>query len=89
MLFHDYPAPCFRLCDMSHLENHPCPCCGHPTLDEPPPGTFTLCADCGWEDDPVQAADPDYHGGANRESLNEVREAYRLRSDAAGLHTAT
>jgi hypothetical protein len=34
----------------------------------------------------VQAADPDYRGGANRESLNETRKAYRLRSDAAGLH---
>jgi hypothetical protein len=87
-VFHDRPGPCLRLCDMSHSEKHPCPCCGHLTLPEPPPGTFALCTYCGWEDDPVPAADPDYRGGANGESLNESREAYRLRS-AAGLHIAT
>jgi hypothetical protein len=29
---------------------------------------------CGWEDDLVQTADPDYWGGANKQSLREVQE---------------
>jgi Cysteine-rich CPCC len=31
---------------------------------------------CGWEDDPVQLEDPDYRGGANRDSLREHRTAF-------------
>ena len=54
----------------------PCPCCRFFTLDEQPPGTYQICAMCGWEDDPVQFADPDYRGGANRPSLNEWRQAF-------------
>ena len=75
--------PGLRLGSMSLIEKQPCPCCGRPTLPELPSGTFAICSDCGWEDDPVQAAHPDYRGGANRESLNETRKAYRLRSGAA------
>lgn len=32
---------------------------------------------CFWEDDPVQAADPDFPGGANAPSLKEARENFR------------
>ena len=48
-----------------------CPCCGSQNITEP--GEFEICDVCGWEDDPVQAAAPDYRGGANRTSLNEAR----------------
>ncbi|MCB9892565.1 MAG: hypothetical protein H6832_01620 [Planctomycetes bacterium] len=39
-------------------------------------GTYEICDVCGWEDDPVQFADPDRRGGANKESLREAREHY-------------
>lgn len=58
-------------------ERFPCPCCAHLTLDEPPPGTWLICELCGWEDDPVQFADVNYDGGANRVSLRQAREFYR------------
>ncbi len=58
-------------------KRYACLCCGYLTLEEEPPGTYDICEVCGWEDDPVQAAHPDYEGGANRESLNQAREAFR------------
>jgi len=54
-----------------------CPCCGNLTLPLEPPGTFSLCEVCWWEDDPVQFADPDYEGGANAASLNQARELFK------------
>lgn len=54
----------------------PCPCCDSLTLPEPPPGTYFICPVCAWEDDPVQFANPDYVGGANRVSLAEARQNY-------------
>lgn len=53
----------------------PCPCCGNLTLSEP--GEYEICPVCQWEDDPVQGRDPDYAGGANKESLNECRARAR------------
>ena len=50
-----------------------CLCCGNATLAEKPPGTYIICYVCGWEDDPVQAEDPKYAGGANKMSLEEAR----------------
>lgn len=50
-----------------------CWCCGQDTLVEEPTGTYEICGNCGWEDDPVQSADPDYEGGANRLSLRKFR----------------
>ncbi len=55
-------------------QRYACPCCGYLTLQSQPPGSFELCPVCDWEDDSVQFADPDYEGGANRESLNVARE---------------
>jgi len=52
-----------------------CPCCGAPTLGER--CAFEICSRCGWEDDPTQAADPDYAGGANAHSLNDARAAWK------------
>jgi hypothetical protein len=54
-----------------------CPCCEARTLKVR--GAYEICSRCGWEDDPVQAADPDFRGGANRESLNEARAAWRAK----------
>lgn len=53
-----------------------CPCCGYLTLAERPPGTYDICELCGWEDDSVQFADASYRGGANVDSLSEVRSSY-------------
>ncbi|MBR1270839.1 hypothetical protein JQ629_25520 [Bradyrhizobium sp. AUGA SZCCT0222] len=50
----------------------PCPCCRSSVVSEP--GNYEICQVCGWEDDPVQAADPDYAGGANELSLNQYRD---------------
>ena len=55
---------------------YPCPCCDRLTLTEAPTGTFAICESCGWEDDNVQFCDPDYAGGANRESLREARRGF-------------
>ena len=61
-------------------DRHPCPCCGFRTItdDRVPPGTYFICPVCGWEDDPVKFDDPDYRGGANDDSLNEVRAAFEV-----------
>ncbi len=61
---------------MMHDLYFPCPCCGHFTLSEMPPGTYEICPICNWEDDEVQFKDPTYKGGANTESLNEARKRY-------------
>ena len=53
-----------------------CPCCGHRTLDELPPGTHNICEVCFWEDDAVQFSDPDYERGANTLSLRQAAANY-------------
>ncbi|MFH1356362.1 MAG: CPCC family cysteine-rich protein [bacterium] len=58
----------------SAKEKYPCPCCENKTLDEKAPGTFEICPLCFWEDDNIQAKDPDYTGGTNDVSLNQARE---------------
>ena len=62
--------------DNIYMKRYACPCCGNLTLDEEPPGTWLICEICWWEDDPVQFADPDFRGGANRVSLNEARSYF-------------
>lgn len=52
-----------------------CPCCGQPTITKV--GCYGICDLCGWEDDPVQSANPDYPGGANQNSLLQARDAWR------------
>lgn len=54
-----------------------CPCCGYYTFLEEPTGNYDICPVCYWEDDPIQAEDPDYEGGANTVSLNKARENYK------------
>jgi len=42
----------------------------------PERGGYDICPVCFWEDDNVQAEDPDYAGGANHVSLNEARRNF-------------
>jgi hypothetical protein len=53
-----------------------CPCCGYISLDIEPPGTFTICDVCNWEDDTVEFNNPDYEGGANGYSLRQSQYKY-------------
>ncbi len=46
-------------------------------MSEPGYGTFNICPVCWWEDDNVQAADPDYQGGANGLSLRDARSNFQ------------
>jgi len=57
--------------------SYPCPCCGAKALSEP--GVYEICKICGWEDDPTQSNDPNYKGGANAQSLNDARKAWKNR----------
>lgn len=52
----------------------PCPCCGKHTITSL--GEYEICDVCGWEDDPIQSAKPDYAGGANKLSLHEARREW-------------
>jgi hypothetical protein len=55
-----------------------CPCCACWTLSQQPPGTFTVCPVCGWEDDAFQAKHPDFANGTNAVSLNTARKNFRF-----------
>ena len=52
------------------MKKNPCPVCGRMILQE-----YDICDVCGWENDPVQLANPTLSGGANHESLQEARKA--------------
>lgn len=56
---------------MSLIGIDKCPCCGETLV-----GEYDICPVCNWENDPIQAENPDYSGGANRMSLQEARAAY-------------
>lgn len=51
-----------------------CPVCGKHRFKED--DNFEICPICGWEDDGIQRDDPDYEGGANEMSLNQMKKAY-------------
>ena len=63
---------------------YPCPCCGTAGLQAP--NAYEICTVCGWEDDPVQAADERYRGGANTSSLAEAKRLWRQRQSAHLWH---
>ena len=63
---------------------YPCPCCGTAGLQAP--NAYEICAVGGWEDDPVQAADERYRGGANTSSLAEAKRLWRQRQSAHLWH---
>lgn len=56
-------------------ESFPCPCCDCLTLSER--GAYEICPVCFWEDEDVQFNNPDFEGGANKESLKQARENYK------------
>ena len=66
----------------------PCNCCGFRTLLSPESGSYEICPVCFWEDDPVQAEDLSFAGGANAVSLAEDRENY-LQSGACEFRSPT
>lgn len=51
-----------------------CPLCGQHNFEEY--GDFEECPVCGWVNDGVQRAYPDYAGGYNRISLNEAKKKF-------------
>lgn len=61
---------------MTSSRRFACPCCGFLTLYEEPPGTYSICPVCFWEDDPIQFQNPNYVGGANKVSLSQARRNY-------------
>lgn len=71
---------------MSTQQRYRCPCCGHLTLDEQPPGTYEVCAVCLWEDDIAQFENPDLAGGANDASLAEARRNFASFGASATEH---
>jgi rubredoxin len=62
------------------MKNFNCAVCGKIVTPE----DFGLCNVCHWEHDPVQEADPNYRGGANKRSLNEAKSAWI----ACNIHVA-
>ena len=56
------------------MKTHLCPVCKKHEF--PFRGTFYVCDECGWIDDPFQADNPDEDCLANTMSLNEARKAY-------------
>ena len=56
----------------------PCACCD--SLVILARGAYEICPVCGWEDDPVQADDPEFAGGANAMSLNDARAMWKERA---------
>lgn len=55
--------------------DYPCPSCGFLMFNEPP-GSYSICSICGWEDDHVQLRFPAMRGGANKESLYEAQQIW-------------
>ena len=56
----------------------PCPCCDSRVLTML--GGYEVCEVCGREDDPIQTAESDYAGGANKLSLNQARMQWAART---------
>nr|WP_315086140.1 CPCC family cysteine-rich protein [uncultured Lachnoanaerobaculum sp.] len=59
------------------MSKHKCPVCGKFEFEYE--GSFDICEICGWHDDPIQGENPDEKACANKMSLNEAREAYKMR----------
>lgn len=75
---------------MADSAPYPCPCCGYMVFQEPP-GSYSMCSICGWEDDAVQLV---YlrSGGANdplpvaQEQFLRALSERRAREAEAGGH---
>lgn len=42
-------------------------------------GSYVICDTCAWEDDPLQAEQPDLAGGANLLGLNQFKRQWEER----------
>src|SRR5436853_6532535 len=59
---------------MAMPETHwPCPVCGYLVFKEPP-GSFSICDVCNWEDDNIQIRHPRMRGGANGGSILDYQK---------------
>ena len=63
---------------MTDFKCYPCLCCGYLTMWTDITGSFDICEVCGWANDSVQAAEPDFTGGANKMTLNQARANYAI-----------
>ncbi|MEM9913340.1 MAG: DUF6714 family protein [Planctomycetota bacterium] len=57
------------------MAKHPCECCGHRTLDDPPGGTYQICPVCFWEDAPY-AEDHSCQQFSNGPTLRQAQRNY-------------
>jgi hypothetical protein len=69
----------YRRAQMPSQDHSPfrCPCCDQQSITET--GCYGICDLCGWIDDPVQSANPDYPGCANQNSLHQAQDAWRTK----------
>ena len=58
--------------------SYKCVCCGYYTLKHNNELEHEICPVCFWENDSIQNSQPDYSGGANKISLNEAKENYKV-----------
>ena len=63
--------------EKTNCDLKPCRCCGALVISTL--GDYEICDVCDWEDDPIQSAEPDYVGGANKMSLNQARKEWNDR----------
>lgn len=60
------------------MKKFACYCCGYLVYDKPNGETFEICPICWWQDDAYQHSRPDSAGGANKVSLNEAKNNFKL-----------
>jgi len=58
-----------------YYKRHLCPVCGKYEFESH--GSFDLCEECGWQDDPMQESEETDEGGANPEGLRFARILYK------------
>ena len=59
---------------MSNEDKYLCPCCN--SFEFTDEYSYEICEVCGWENDPIQNKDPNFSGGANKESLNKYKALF-------------
>lgn len=66
---------------------HKCPVCGKYEFECE--NSFDICPYCGWEDDGIQTAEPNYSGGANHLCLNDYKKQYQeiIKKDSSYIWT--
>ncbi len=59
-------------------EKYKCICCGYYTFEDNVIMNHDICDVCFWENDGTQNFDFSFSGGANKVSLNEARENFKI-----------